>query len=342
MNAHDFLSEDGQVALLLGSAFGLSDSEKQGGATPFTLAEWNQLARAIHRSPLQRPAALPDRTAEELAADLHLAPEQAERIVRLLERGGRIALELETLLSRGMWVVARGDDAYPAKLRETLKHQAPTVLFGAGDRQLLERAGVAVVGSRTIDAAGTAFAQELGRKAAAAGWPVVSGGARGTDRLAMGAALDAGGTAVGVLADSLERTIRQPDLRQLLLDRRLVLLTPYVPTAGFSVGAAMGRNKVIYGLAAHAVVVSSDLDQGGTWAGAVEALKANWCPVFVRDGAAAPPGNRALLKRGALPLPEAGLSAIGDLPAWLREHTPAQPVALDLFAEGTTSGASRS
>ena len=108
--------------------------------------------------------------------------------------------------------------------------------------------------------------------------PVVSGGARGTDRLAMGAALDAGGVAFGVLADSLERTVRQPDLRQLLLDGQLVLLTPYAPTAGFSVGAAMGRNKVIYGLADFAVVVSSDYQTGGTWAGAVEALKGGWCP----------------------------------------------------------------
>ena len=127
----------------------------------------------------------------------------------------------------------------------------------------------------------------------------MSGGARGTDRLAMGAALDAGGIAFGVLADSLERTVRQPDLRQLLLDGQLVLLTPYAPTAGFSVGAAMGRNKVIYGLADYAVVVSSDHQTGGTWAGAVEALKAGWCPVFARDGAAVPKGNRELLKLGA-------------------------------------------
>ena len=84
---------------------------------------------------------------------------------------------------------------------------------------------------------------EIGRKAAAVRLPVVSGGARGTDRIAMQAALDAGGRAFGVLADSLERTIRQPDLRQLLIEGQLVLLTPYAPTAGFSVGAAMGRKQ---------------------------------------------------------------------------------------------------
>jgi DNA processing protein len=191
----------------------------------------------------------------------------------------------------------------------------------------LSKGGVAVIGSRNIDEAGAAFAREVGRRAAAARLPVVSGGARGTDRLAMEGALEAGGVALGVLADSLERTVRQPDLRQLLLDSQLVLLTPYAPAAGFSVGAAMGRNKVIYGLADYAVVVSSDYQTGGTWAGATEALKGGWCPVFAREGPNVPKGNQELLKQGAAPLPESELSQIEDL----REHAKSPATQRDLF-----------
>ena len=331
MDIRDYLSDDGQVLLALCSAFALPEDAAAGGAAPFTLSEWNKLARQIHTSPLKQPAALHGRAADDLAKDLPVLPGDAERIVQLLDRSGRLALELEGLFSRGLWAVTRVDELYPKKLRDTLKHQAPTVLFGAGDPQLLSRGGVAVIGSRNIDEAGTAFAQEVGRKTAAARLPVISGGARGTDRLAMGAALDAGSKAVGVLADSLERTVRQPDLRQLLLDGQLVLLTPYAPTAGFSVGAAMGRNKVIYGLADFAVVVSSDFQTGGTWAGAVEALKAGWCPVFARDGANVPKGNRELLKLGAAPLPEAELSQMSDLPSWLGQHAKTKSVERDLF-----------
>ena len=331
MNVTDYLSEDGLVVLALCSAFALPEGGGGGEAAPFTLSEWNKLARQIHDSPLKQPAALTGRTAEELAKDLALPSEDAARVARLLDRSGRQALELEGLFSRGMWAMTRIDAQYPKKLRDTLKHQAPTVLFGAGDPQRLSRGGVAVIGSRNIDEAGTAFAQEVGRKAAAARLSVVSGGARGTDRLAMGAALDAGGIALGVLADSLERTVRQPDLRQLLLDGQLVLLTPFAPAAGFSVGTAMGRNKVIYGLADFAVVVSSDHQTGGTWAGAVEALKAGWCPVFARDGADVPKGNRELLKLGAAPLTEAELRATDSLADWLRDHAKTKPVERDLF-----------
>jgi len=330
MNARDYLNDDGQVLLLICSALALPKEAADAGPAPFTLSEWNQLAKKIHGSELKQPAALPGRAADELARELALAPGEAERIARLLDRSGRLALELENLFSRGLWAVTRVDERYPAKLRGALKHQAPTVLFGAGEIHLLQRAGVAVIGSRNIDEAGAVFAKEVGRKAAAR-LPVVSGGARGTDRIAMDGALEAGGTAVGALADSLETTVRKPDVRQFLLDGLLVLLTPYAPTAGFSVGAAMGRNKVIYGLADFAVVVSSDFQTGGTWAGAVEALKAGWCPVLVRDGADVPKGNRELLKLGASSLPESELAAIADLPAWMQEHAPAKPAEVDLF-----------
>ena len=157
MNVHDYLSDNGQAMLLLCSAFALPGDAPPTGPAPFKLSEWNQLARKIHGSPLASPAALAGRSAADLTAALKIAPDEAARIAGLLEYGGRAALELETLFSRGMWAVTRVDEKYPAQLRDTLKHQAPTVLFGAGDIQLLHHAGVAVVGSRDIDAAGTAF-----------------------------------------------------------------------------------------------------------------------------------------------------------------------------------------
>jgi DNA processing protein len=329
MDIRDYLSDDGQAVLALCSSFALSQ-ETVGELEPFKLSEWNELARKIQASSFKSPGEMQGRPATELSGKLGVTLGEAERIVNLLERSGRVALELESLFSRGMWVVTRLDERYPSRLRDSLKHQAPSVLFGAGDITLLQRGGVAVIGSRNIDEAGTTFAREFGRRATGH-FPVISGGARGTDRLAMGAALEVGGQAVGVLADSLDRTVRQPDLRQLLLDGQLALVTPYAPSAGFSVGGAMGRNKVIYGLAHFAVVVSSDFQTGGTWAGAVEALKGGWCPVFVRDGVSVPRGNRELQKLGAVGLPEQELGAIENLPVWFNQNARRQPIERDLF-----------
>ena len=50
----------------------------------------------------------------------------------------------------------------------------------------------------------------------------------------------------------------------------------------------MGRNKLVYGRADFALVVSSDFQTGGIWAGAVAALEVGWCLVFARDGVEVP------------------------------------------------------
>lgn len=331
MKALEYLSDDGQAMLLLCSSLALPPTAKETDLSPLKLSEWNELERKILGSSLRSPAALQGRTADEIAKALALPTDEAERITRLLEFAGQLSIELQTLFEYGLWAVTRGDELYPTHLRATLKHQAPTVLFGAGNIRLLQRSGVAVVGSRNIDEAGAVFAREVGTKAVATKLPVVSGGARGTDRIAMQAALEAGGTAFGALADSLERTARQADVREFVSDEKLVLLTPYAPTAGFSVGAAMGRNKLIYGLAEFAVVVSSDHQTGGTWAGAVEALKATWCPVLVRDGDNAPRGNKELLKRGATALTTEELPEISNLATWVQQRAPTKTTESELF-----------
>ena len=334
MNISEFLSDDGHAILALCSHLGLRAGSGANDLDPFKPSEWNVLANRIENSALRSPAGLNGLAAADLEKALSVPAEDAERIAGLLERSGKLAIEVEALFSRGMWVLTRADSLYPPKLASTLKQHAPPVIFGAGSPQLLRRPGVAVVGSRNIDETGAAFAREVGKRAVQSRMAIVSGGARGTDRLAMDGALEVGGVAIGALADSLESTIRKSDVRELLLDERLVLFTPYAPAAGFSVGAAMGRNKFIYGLAEAAVVVSSDYQSGGTWAGAVEALKAEWCPVFVREGPTVPKGNRELEKLGAANLPERDLQSIDDLSDWLRANAKAKATEQDLFDLG--------
>lgn len=319
INARELMSDDGAVIVMLCSQLGLSGGDEP-AAAPLTLREWNALARKIHDSEIKYPRSLLGLSAENLAKHLGLIATEADRIAHLLARGGSIALELEHLAASGIWCLTRADDAYPSRLRNALKHQAPPVLFGAGELAILEKPAIAIVGSRNLDERGEAFARRLGDLCAQHSVTVVSGGARGTDRIAMLAALAATGHAAGVLADSLVRTIRQPDVREFVADGRLVLMTPYRPDNGFSVGAAMGRNKIIYGASDYSVVVSSDYQTGGTWAGATEALKADLCPVAVRSGAEVGSGNRELVNRGAIPISDEELDHVGNIIEWMKKH----------------------
>ena len=98
-----------------------------------------------------------------------------------------------------------------------------------------------------------------------------------------------------MLADSLEKGIRAADARTAIEEGQLVLTTPFSPHASFNVGMAMARNKLIYALSDFALVIASDAEKGGTWAGAEEALRAGWIPVFVVEGPGVPDGNRLLI-----------------------------------------------
>ena len=322
------LSPDSQVLLLLCSHVGL---EKNSDLTPLTLREWNPLARKIQASQFIRPEGLLGQSVEVIKNQLDLTDQEAGRLVNLLSRKDAVDNELDRLALQGIRVMTRTDSDYPARYRQRLKESAPTVLFYAGEPALLGQPGIAVVGSRHLDQAGQDCATFIGNACGLSGLVLYSGGAKGVDTISMNAALDARGSAAGILSDNLERSIRDTVIRKALDRGDLCLATPYSPNAGFSVGAAMGRNRLIYCLADYAIIVASDAEKGGTWAGATETLKAGWIPVFVLQHAAMPDGNRLLLQKGGLSFPHPFPEHYSKLPGWLLENsTPAEPKATQL------------
>lgn len=228
-----------------------------------------------------------------------------DRLNRLLERGFQLGQAVDRWQTRAIWVISRADSQYPRCLKAKLREDAPAVLYGCGDIGLLEKGGLAVVGSRNVDPGLLTYADRAGRLCAAANSVLVSGGAKGIDQASMRGALDADGRAIGVLADSLDRASLAREHRNLLMEERLVLVSPYDPSAGFNVGHAMQRNKLIYALADAALVVNSDFQKGGTWAGAVEQLdKLRLVPVYVRSPKNGEKGMEGLRRKGARLWPE--------------------------------------
>jgi len=294
------LSPDAQAILLLAAPLIVG----RAGSSPdyLTPGEYKRLARFLHDRQ-RRPADLLATGDRQLLAECEQVID-GDRLQRLLGRGFLLSQAIELWQTRAIWVVSRADADYPRRLRSRLKDEAPPVLYGCGDAAILAAGGLAVVGSRHVDEASIEYATGIGRLVAQANQVLVSGGARGIDQAAMRGAQEAGGNVAGVLADSLERTALSREHRNLLRDRRLVLVSPYDPSAGFSVGHAMQRNKLIYALADAALVVSSDYMKGGTWSGAIEQLeKLRLVPVYVRASGENGPGLDALRRKGASPWP---------------------------------------
>ena len=289
-----------QALMLLTVSFGRSD---RSSAKPLSPKEWARFAIWLRNRKLEVSGLLKG----ELTSQLDGWTDRSitlPRLESLFDRGGALGLALERWQRAGLWIMTQWDPQYPERLKQRLGLNSPPVLFGCGNEMLLARGGVAVVGSRDADREDLAFAGNLGAAAAAQGYSIVSGAARGVDQSAMLSALENEGTAIGVVAESLMRAATSAKYRRFLLSRDLALLTPFNPEAGFSVGNAMSRNRYIYCLADAAIVVSSTPNRGGTWNGAIEDLKAGWAPLWVKRTGSATSGNAGLVQMGAKWIPD--------------------------------------
>ncbi len=313
-------------------------SGRGSGAAPLTTTEYHDLTLALRDRGL-RPGDLFALDGTALADVARRVPERSrtqlepERLRHLLDRGALVALRLADLEARGIWVCGRGDAAYPARYRTRLGAAAPPLVYGCGPADLLDRGGFAVVGSRDPDPVSLQHAREAGDAAARMDVSVVSGAARGVDEESMLAALRSGGTSVGVIADSLLKMSVRPAYRDAIRAKRLVLITAYEPDAGFTVGHAMGRNRLIYALADTALVVAASEGHGGTWAGALEALK-HGRTVYVIAGNPARPANDLLVEYGAQPVSRAADALAAAVPA----DTPGEPAGAAALVAATGAG----
>ncbi len=292
-NTSNGLSPTAQATLLLTSHFSKASNE---AVKPLTNTEWGRFALWLKEKSIT-PADLLTEDPQELLQGWQDKTIDIERILALLKRGHSLALAMEKWQRAGLWVLTRSDSEYPRSLKQHLHTSSPPVLFGCGNKALLSEGGLAVIGSRKANASDLDFSYKVGEKAAEQGITIISGGARGVDETVMLGALEHGGKAVGVLADSLLRVAMSSKWRQGLMDGRAVLLSPFYPEAGFNVGNAMARNRYIYCLAHSSLVVHSG-KKGGTLSGAEENLQKAWVPLWVKPTEDKDAANADLVAKG--------------------------------------------
>jgi predicted Rossmann fold nucleotide-binding protein DprA/Smf involved in DNA uptake len=324
--SNHILSPDTQAILLLCASFG---QNRQTEPLPLTLSEYNLLTEWLWLRDLL------ETTAIEKIKTITINKLNPDRIIALLERGLMLSLAVEKWTSQGLWILGRSDPKYPQRLKKILKHSAPAIIYGVGNVELLSLGGLAIVGSRDVDEEMIQYTQRVAKTCSQQNIQVISGGARGIDQESMLGILNNRGTCVGVLADSLTKAAVNSKYRSGIREGRLTLISSYDPDAGFNTGNAMGRNKYIYSLADYALVVKSDLEKGGTWNGAVEALsKIKEIPVFVNMIYPIAAGNQELYNRGAKQFPlefdngnlqEMLVKTIGDFESIKKEVITTQP-----------------
>ena len=266
---------------------------------PLTVAQFRELTKLARQ--MEKPQEEKQLDSQDLLK-IGCSPAMAERIVKLLSADEELDWYLQTGKKRQCEPVTRLDGRYPAKLRNRLALEAPACLWARGDVSLLQTKMIALVGSRELNPKNMSFAEEIGKQAALQGYTLVSGNARGADRVAQDSCLSNGGNVVSIVADRLDK---QP------LQDRILYLSDEGFDLPFSSIRALSRNRLIHAVAEKTFVAQCTFGKGGTWNGCTQNLRHGLSPVFCFDDGS--DGIRELLQRGAVAVTFDDLQEISQL-----------------------------
>jgi DNA processing protein len=170
--------------------------------------------------------------------------------------------EAKKVAEAGGFFLTREDEEYPGRLLEI--YDPPAVLWVRGDAKLLERPGIAVVGTRHPTPYGVGMAEMLARDLANRGMTILSGMARGVDSAAHKGALDAGGKTVAVWGTGID--VVYPKENKKLAER--IVASGGAIVSEFPLGTFPApqnfplRNRILSGMSVGVLVV-----EGGEYSG---------------------------------------------------------------------------
>ena len=238
---------------------------------PLTPAQFRKLARRVRdseKAPAERELERKDLT------KLGYSTEEACRILELFSEEALLERYLARAAKFGCVPLTRLTPGYPRRILDALGDDAPGCIWARGDLSLLERPGIALVGSRELRPENERFAREVGIQAARQGLNLISGNARGADRTAQDACLSNGGGVISIVADRLTDHVPLG---------KLLYLSEEGFDLEFSAQRALSRNRCIHALPLSAIAAQCSLKTGGTWDGSVKNLRFGWSPLCVFD-----------------------------------------------------------
>lgn len=266
---------------------------------------------------------------------LRVSPPQLAEVIQWWRSADPMRM-LAAAQAQGWQVTVLEDRLYPELLKEI--PDPPPVLYIWGQVLASDRWALAVVGTRKPSLRGRVRTRQVVQALAGTGWTIVSGMARGIDRLAHEAALEVGGRTLAVLGSGLDQ-VYPPENRPLaerIAQRGAVISefpagTPPLPQH------FPRRNRVISGLSWASLIM-----EAGGKSGAL--ITAHYSLDYNRSVLAFPgppedpayAGNLALLRRQEAALVRDVADVLEEL-----EHSPGLP-SLPLFAPGSSQGSGSS
>jgi len=265
----------------------------------------------------------------EQVARFGLAHQQAEALYAAREEAERVYDELQ---QKEIALLTLTSPGYPPLLQQRLGEKSPLVLYVWGNPSLLERRAVGFCGARDASEKGISVAEDCATQLADWGWVVVSGGARGVDTATHRAVLEAGGNTVIVLPEGILKYRLRQELRSLVSESQVLVVSEFSPNTVWSASNAMQRNRTICGLSEAMIVIESGTS-GGTFEAGKVVLRLKML-LFIADYAepsASASGNAYFINHGARPLrrnAESGRANLEPLRRAVENGVEAKPIVV--------------
>jgi len=217
------------------------------------------------------------------------------------------AFMAEDLLEQGYSIIPITSPDYSPILKKNLgRTYAPPLIYTKGNKAIMKEKSVAIVGSRKADKVSLDFTDNVAKTASSDSKVIVSGFAKGVDKQALDSALKYKGQSIIVLPQGIS-TFKSGFKKyyKQIIEGDVMVLSTFYPKATWSIGLAMARNPIIYGLATEIFVAESS-NKGGTWSGVVDGLKKRR-KIFVRKpDFNEENANNQLIQKGAVPVDAKG------------------------------------
>ena len=198
-------------------------------------------------------------TAEEIAETLMLSKNKSKTFINFYN-SDKLNSELDHHINHVKWLTII-DDLYPENLKEA--YLPPIVLFYFGDLRLLENKALAIVGSRNNTEYSVEVIRRLIPDIISNGITIVSGLAKGVDRLAHLAAIANHGTTIAVIGTGLDQYYpRENESLQRTIAKNHLLLSEYPVGCRPARYHFPERNRIIAGLVRSILVTEAKYRSG--------------------------------------------------------------------------------
>lgn len=156
-----------------------------------------------------------------------------------------------------------GKERYPEALRQIA--WVPERLYFEGDISLLNGGkNIAVVGTRRMSEYGRSVTEQFVRELVGDGWVIVSGLARGVDRVAHETCLNGGGRTIAVLAHGLDMTYpsEHTELRKRIVQSSGLIISEHKDGVSLTKQNLAVRNRIVVAISECVLVTESPKSSG--------------------------------------------------------------------------------